>query len=343
MNKTLPEISEAVQLLKEGKLVVFPTETVYGVGIALSKKDKIQAIYDLKSREQNKPLTWHIADLKAIDFNEVYYPYIVSFLAHRFWPGALTLIVKIRTGDTIGFRFPQHKIARKLIEALGEPLLATSANISSEDPAVKVEQAKEAFGDKVPLYIDGGETDFKLSSTIVDLRSYPPKIIREGNETEAVKKSIEQFGKFNFMKKQILFVCTGNTCRSPMGEGWMRNYLQENGHSDQFIVKSCGTAAFGGIPPSQEGIDVLHEEDDIDISHQRSSALTPELITESDFIFVMTLEHKNYILNFYPEAESKIAVLNILDPVGMGKESYKNIYHQIKENCQKELAWVLKS
>ncbi len=337
----LEKIKKAADLLKKGKIVVFPTETVYGVGVALSQKKSVSKIYDLKGREEHKPLTYHISSLRFLDLENIYFSYLIRFLVHRFFPGPITLIVKHVNGEIIGYRFPSHKIARKLIEYVGEPVLATSANKSSEIPANSAEEAKAAFEDKVALYIDGGKTDLKEASTIIDLTGWPAQIIREGTNAQKVKEALKEFENNRTLKKQVLFVCTGNTCRSPMGEGWMRNALEKQGLSDKYIVTSCGTSAFTGIPPAEESIQVCNKAG-IDISHQRSRTLSAELILESDYIFVMTEQHKNYIVELIPEVENRIKVLEIGDPLGLSVASYAKVFQEIDEKCKKEMEWVLK-
>lgn len=335
------KLSDAVRFLNEGKVIVFPTETVYGIGVASSRKEAAGAIYELKGREQQKPLSLHIASLAQVPIQTLHFPRLVNYLVHRFWPGPLTLIAKTRENEALGLRFPKNPIARRLIELLGEPMLATSANLSAKEPAKSVEEAEGYFGHQIPLYLDGGRTEFGEASTVLDVTEYPPKFVREGCEAGQVREALSSFEGFRFAKKMILLVCTGNTCRSPMAEGWLNQYLAEEGQADGFWVASCGTAAITGIPPTQEAIDVLKEED-IDISEKRSRPIHEELIRQADFIFVMTAAHKNYILELNPEVEKRIAVLDVEDPIGLEKEEYEKIYVEIKARLKKELEWILK-
>ncbi len=333
-------LEEAVRLLKAGKTVIFPTETVYGIGAALSQKKAIEAIYNLKGRSEQKPLSFHIAQIDSFDLHNVLFERVICFLINRFWPGPLTLVVRSKNQETLGYRFPSNWIARKLIQMLGEPIMATSANQSDQPPAVTVLEAEKYFGDSVPLYIDGGKTNYKEASTVLDCTVYPPKILREGKDASKVKKALEEFQAMETVKKSILLVCTGNTCRSPMAEGWLKHYLNLKGVSDSFQVQSCGTSAFSGIPPSQEAIDVLKGEG-VDISENRSRPIHDELILRSDYIFVMTPVHKNYILERFPEVEERIAVLDVPDPIGMDKSEYQRVYEILKQRLTKELEWIL--
>lgn len=334
-------LQDAVHALKEGHPVVFPTETVYGIGIAASQKKHSGMIYDLKGREETKPLSLHIGDLDLLNGSQIYFPRVNYFLMHRFWPGPLTLVIKKRSGEKMGYRFPSHKIFRRLVEMLGEPVLATSANKSGQAPALSLAKAREYFGEAVSVYLEGGTPEFQGASTVLDTSQYPPAWIREGARAKEIRAALEEFEAMGFLKKKILIACSGNTCRSPMAEGWLRKYLQEKGWSDSFEVHSAGTAALAGLPPSQEAIEVM-EEEHIDISQKRARPIHRELIRESNIIFVMTAGHKDTILEQVSDAENKVHILDIPDPVGMDREQYRKTFELIRERILKEMTWLLK-
>ncbi len=182
-------VSEAAILLKAGKLVVFPTDTVYGMGADAFNKEAVGRIFAAKKRDANKPLQVLIAqksDLQAIakDQSE-----ILERLASEFWPGPLTLVMlakadfpsRVRCGrETIGVRMPAHPVALKLIEAFGAPVAATSANISGSPDPVNAEEVMDYLGDKVALILDGGPTPGGIPSTVLDISVQPPVVLRQG-------------------------------------------------------------------------------------------------------------------------------------------------------------------
>jgi len=179
---------QALACVKRGELVVFPTDTVYGVGCNPFNVRAINAIYEAKGRERQKaiPLLLSGADQLGAVSSEL--PDAAKLLASRFWPGALTLVVpqsahlpaELGGGDTIAVRVPNHAELRDFIAACGGLLAATSANQSGERDAVNAQQAADYLGEQVGIIIDGGETPGNVPSTVVDCTSDPPRVLRAG-------------------------------------------------------------------------------------------------------------------------------------------------------------------
>ena len=186
------EIEKAATLLKAGKLVAFPTDTVYGVGADVFNEEAVRQIFAAKKRGLDKPLQVLIAhkgDLQTIARNQ---SELLYRFASEFWPGPLTLVMlakkdsprQVRCGrDTIGVRMPANAIALKLIEAFGAPIAATSANISGSPDPVNAGEVKEYLSGKVHLIIDGGPTPGNVPSTVLDVSVHPPVILRQGKLT----------------------------------------------------------------------------------------------------------------------------------------------------------------
>ena len=183
------ELEKAASLLKAGRLVAFPTDTVYGIGADVFNEDAVRSIFAAKKRDMNKPLQVLIAqksDLKSIARER---SEILDRLASEFWPGPLTLVMlakesfprSVRCGrDTIGVRMPANPVALKLIETFGAPIAATSANISGFPDPVSAEEVMEYLGNKVDLILDGGVTPGSVPSTVLDISVSPPVVLREG-------------------------------------------------------------------------------------------------------------------------------------------------------------------
>lgn len=193
--KVNPEIIEEEKLeyiakiYKSGKLIVFPTETFYGLGTNPYIRKAVINIFKLKKREPWKPLPIIISDKKQIKEIALDIPDLFYHICDNFWPGPLTIILKAKSifpkemlgqDGTIGIRLPDFLWLRSLVEKGGCPLIATSANISGESEISQPIKLKKIFYGQVDLIVDGGKTPGEKPSTVLDLTSEKPKIIREG-------------------------------------------------------------------------------------------------------------------------------------------------------------------
>lgn len=183
------DVSFAIDLLKKGGIVAFPTETVYGIGCDIFNLNAIKRIYEIKKRDAAKPLAAHVGSIeqiKMVAFTDVQY---FDVFSQKFLPGPLAIILPrlqtisslVTSGlDTISIRFPDCAEAIDLALGLGNPIAATSANLSGMPSAVHHTDVINYFQDNVDFIIQSGTTKFKKESTIVDLTQTPPKILREG-------------------------------------------------------------------------------------------------------------------------------------------------------------------
>jgi tRNA threonylcarbamoyl adenosine modification protein (Sua5/YciO/YrdC/YwlC family) len=191
-SKTLPidhpqAFSQAEKLVQTGGVIVFPTDTVYGIGASAFQKDAIEGIYRIKSRSHQKAIPILLADTE--DLQKITPPLspTAERLVKEFWPGALTLILPLLPSlpknlsytPTIGVRIPDHETARALLRVTG-PLATTSANISGEPPALTANQVIDGLGSLVQLILDGGRAPGGISSTVVDCSGEEPRLLRQG-------------------------------------------------------------------------------------------------------------------------------------------------------------------
>lgn len=181
-------IQTGVEILRDGGVIAFPTDTVYGLGADAFNSAAVKRVYAIKKRPGHRQFPLLIADVSRLAGLAQPVPEIAWFLAGRFWPGGLTLVLsKERSlprsaapGRTIAVRVPRHPICLALIEGLGSPLVGTSANISGESPALTAEEVRQQLKGKVDLIIDGGRCPGGKESTIVDVTGEKPVILREG-------------------------------------------------------------------------------------------------------------------------------------------------------------------
>ena len=193
------ELNEAAMILKNGGLVAFPTETVYGLGADGLNPEASKKIYAAKGRPSDNPLIIHIAGFEALDELTMECPEKGRKLAEFFWPGPLTIIFKksekvpySTTGglDTVAIRMPSHPIAYELIRQSGIYIAAPSANISGRPSPTKAEHVIEDMDGKIEMIIDGGRVQIGLESTIVDVTGPVPTILRPGYITATMIEKV---------------------------------------------------------------------------------------------------------------------------------------------------------
>lgn len=188
-NTSSKAIENIQSILKSGGVIAFPTDTFYGLGADPFNLDALAKIFQIKQRSADKPLLMliHSFDQLADITQEV--TNNARKLMEHFWPGPLTLIFKAAPGlpdaltagtGTIGIRLPSHSFTRRLLETLDRPLTAPSANISNEAEPKTAQQVKSALGEKLDLIIDGGPAPGEKPSTVLDITTNPPTLIREG-------------------------------------------------------------------------------------------------------------------------------------------------------------------
>ncbi|ACB08437.1 L-threonylcarbamoyladenylate synthase [Thermotoga sp. RQ2] len=204
-------LKEAVELLQNGEVIIFPTETVYGIGADAYNEEACKKIFELKGRPADNPLIVHIHSFEQLEeIAEGYEPHL-DFLK-KFWPGPLTVILRKKSEKippvvtaglpTVAMRMPAHPVALKLIELFGHPIAAPSANISGRPSATNVKHVVEDFMGKVKLIIDAGDTPFGLESTIVDLTKEKPVLLRPGPvEVERLKELFPGLVVPDFVRK----------------------------------------------------------------------------------------------------------------------------------------------
>lgn len=201
----MPDIQRAVELLRAGKLVAFPTETVYGLGADARSSDAVREIFRVKGRPSTNPLIVHVSGVAMAKVYAREWPDSARRLAQRFWPGPLTFVLprfktlapEVSAGlDTVGLRMPKHKLALDLIRAFDGPLAAPSANKSTHVSPTTAQHVIDEFGDAIELILDGGACDVGIESTVLDLTRKPnPAILRPGGisreQIEAVIGAID--------------------------------------------------------------------------------------------------------------------------------------------------------
>lgn len=200
-------IRRAAELLRAGKLVAFPTETVYGLGALALDPEAVRGIFAAKGRPAKNPLIVHVATSEQAKDVAAGWPEEAQALAERFWPGPLTLVLPKAAGlppevtgglEAVGIRVPAHPVALELIRAVGAPLAAPSANRYTEVSPTSAAHVERSLGGRIHAILDGGDTTVGIESTVLDLSGDTPTLLRPGavavSELEEVIGSVRRLG-----------------------------------------------------------------------------------------------------------------------------------------------------
>lgn len=187
--KTHSAVQRASEILSHGGLVIFPTETVYGLAADALSEEAVRRVWEVKGRPSDKPLPVQVADTDGLRLLWREVPEELLPLIHAFMPGPLTLVywrsalvpdIVTAGTDTVGVRIPNHPVALALLRAFGRPIVAPSANLSGEEPPSRVTEVSPQLLEKVDLVIDAGDTGGGMPSTVLDVTTRPAGVLRAG-------------------------------------------------------------------------------------------------------------------------------------------------------------------
>ena len=199
------QVDRAIEILKDGGIVAFPTDTVYGLGGDVFNRKAAEKIYKVKQRPRDLPLPVLLADREQLPAVVDSVPEIAKFLMRRFWPGGLTLVMSKRASlpdiitagsDKVAVRIPNHVVPLALIHGLGAPIIGTSANISDKPSPVTAEEVEQQLGSQADLIIDMGRCPGGIESTMVDVTGETPTVLRHGMIPEGeIKRACQEYAR----------------------------------------------------------------------------------------------------------------------------------------------------
>ncbi len=352
------QILRAAEWLRQGKLVVLPTETVYGAAALLRQSSAISRLKAMRPDAMDKPLTVHLA--RRDDADQFLGPVgeIGRRMMKKLWPGPVGLLFDVPEArraqvaaeqgvaesdlyenGTITVRCPDHIVATEVIAEAGDTVVAVRAGVGSAQPALRADQVVRDMGDRVDLILDAGQSLYSKPSTIVKVKQNGYEIVRAGVYDARI---IERL-----MRTTILFVCSGNTCRSPMAEGIARRVLADKLSISEaelekkgITVLSAGSMAMHGARATPQGVDALRELG-VDLSKHRSRPLSVELIHQADMIYTMGNGHAMAVVALVPSAVEKVKTLapgrEIDDPIGSDVSVYRALAGELRELIENRL------
>ncbi len=363
-------VRKTVDVLQSGKITVLPTETVYGLAVRAGDADAVERLMQLKGRPERHPFALAFPGMNAVldfvpDMSE-----LACRLARRCWPGPVSLVLDVASSDsefhslppsvqkvvsqdtTVCFRAPNHPLTLTALGELNEPVILTSANRSGGGEATTVEEIVAQLGGIDLLVDDGPVMDAKPSTVVkIDHDRGNEKHVNEHRCTILREGAVSSASIQKLCARMILFVCTGNTCRSPMAErlcemllarrlGCSVDELEKHG----FVVLSAGVAAGDDIPASTHAQTVMRKRG-LDLRDHRSQQINETHVQFADHIFALTRRHREAILSYWPNADTRLTVLrldggDISDPIGGSEAVYEDCARQLEEEIDQRLAEI---
>ena len=352
-------VHRTVQALAEGQLVALPTETVYCLAASALCQHAVERLGKFTVGPRDLTLAIKSAD-EALDFAPYLGP-LGQRLSRRCWPGPVTMIVEDRHPDSllrqldrqvqqaliqegrIGLRVPAHQTVLDVLRLLAGPVVFATAGRDGSSEPVTAQQMIDRIGDDLHLVLDDGRSRFGQPCSVVKVHDRDFEVVEVGVVSPQTLKRLASV--------IVLFVCTGNTCRSPMAEGLFRHLLAtrlgcKSGELEErgAIVMSAGIAAMLGGRAAGEAIKVLAPMG-IDLTSHESQPLTDQLVRHADVILAMTRSHRQAILAEWPSAAERVKLLShdgidVPDPVGGPTELYERCLAQMKPDVERWVAWT---
>ena len=365
----LKGIEKAVDVLKAGGVIVFPTDTLYGLGVDAYNENALHKLFLLKQRSPKHPVSVMVDSIDQIEEISGMLPIERYDLLKRMLPGKFTILLpaaqsEVRLPDIlvgprgkrkkIGFRIPDHAVCRSLSKAFGRPITATSANISGQKNALSIKEVIAQLGSKPAFILDAGPISESLGSTVLDFTGEHITLQREGEVSLNHLKMLFPGTAFARKKSKykILFICSGNINRSPLAKVILQAAIQKTRYRAIVDVDSAGTLRLLAQPAHHFALQVA-QENKLDLSRHRSKPVTKNLLEETELVICMASDHQNYLRKHFPEEKEKIVLLkqwrrearlsnpSVADPMGHNLPVYHQAFREISTEIKRILPFII--
>ena len=347
-------VHRAVQTLAEGRSVAFPTETDYVIASSVRDQTAVRRLVELSPVRNGEPrltLALKSAD-EALDWAPRLSP-IGRRIARRCWPGPVTILVAddhpeslvhrlpssardaVVGAGRLRLRVPGHQMLAECMRMLAGPVVLAEPVGPGEAPLVTAEDVLARVPAAVTLVLDDGRARYAQPASTIEIHETDFRVVHPGIVSQETLRRLSSL--------MVLFVCTGNTCRSPMAETIFRQLLAERFgcrpdeiEEHGMVVASAGIAAWGGGKASNGALEAMAEIR-CDLSGHESQPVTENLVRQADIIWTMTASHRAAILSQFPEAGGRVALLSpdrldVIDPIGGPLATYRKCAQQIREH-----------
>lgn len=336
-----PGLDELAGVLEDGGIVAIPTETVYGLAVNLRDEAAVRRLAQVRGRAAEGPATLHLADPDDLLREVRSLPLAARKLVTRFWPGPLTIVVADRHGRPTGYRVPDVGVTRALLRATPVRVGAVAAAPAGGRSSVTADDVAAHFDGVIDAILDAGPARHGAPSSIV--RVFP------GGEVEVLHEGVVPAAEIRETTAHtILFVCSGNRCRSPLAAAMATRMLARREGVDElellaagYRIESAGTGCLRGAPATPEA-QAAAAARGLDLSTHEAQPLTHAVLERADEIFVMTRAHRDSIAEFAPDAVARVRPLDrrardIPDPYGHGQQAYEKIADILQDALRSRL------